>query len=180
MKTMGSLLALALLTACAPISVSVDYDQETDFAAYRSFGWLPAPAATGQSRADDPALHEMLRSAIEAQLTSQGLARADAPQLLVGYHVAVDQRLRVRHVSSPYAHRVPQGERSTEIRTESEAVVTEYEQGTLVIDVVDRARNALVWRGVGERRLRRHPTSEQMRKGVDQAVAEILGRFPPN
>ena len=58
--------------------------------------------------------------------------------------------------------------------------VSEYEQGTLVIDIVDAARNTLVWRGAGEARLRSDPTPDQISQRVREAVAEILGRFPPD
>ena len=72
---------LLLIAGCAPISVNVDYDPKADFSGYRSWGWLSEPAATGNTRADDPALHRRIRAAIEAQLVSQGYVSADDPQL---------------------------------------------------------------------------------------------------
>ncbi len=170
---------MALLVAgCAPISVSVEYDTRVDFSGYRSWGWLPEPGATGNPRADSPLLHQRIRQAIEAQLESQGYAAAADPQIRVGYHVSTEKKLNVRTVDSYYGYRHSSG-RSTEVRGEATTYVTEYKRGTLVIDIVDASRDVLVWRGIGERRLRSEPTPEQMNQSVRQAVAEILERFPP-
>ncbi len=95
--------------------------------------------------------------------------------MLVGYHVSTRQKLDVRTVDSHYGYGHWPRRRSVVTTTE----VREYEQGTLVIDIVDAARDMLVWRGAGEARLRSDPTPEQMSQRVREAVAEILGRFPP-
>ena len=171
-------LVALLLVGCAPISVSVDYDTQVDFSGYRSWGWLPEPDATGSPRADSPLLHQRIRQAIEAQLASQGYVVAADPQLRVGYHVSTETKLDVRTVNSHYGYGHWNG-RNVDIRGEATTYVNEYERGRLVIDVVDTLRNALVWRGVGERRLRSEPTSDQVTQSVRQAVAEILERFPP-
>ena len=174
----ASLLVALLVAGCAPISVNVEYDTQVDFSGYRSWSWLPEPEATGDPRADSPLLHQRIRRAIEAQLESQGYAVAADPQIRVGYHLSIEENLNVRTVNSPYGYRYSDG-RSTEIRREPRTYVTTYERGALVIDIIDTHRDALVWRGVGERRLRREPTTEQMTKSVRQAVAEILASFPP-
>jgi hypothetical protein len=171
-------LVALLLAGCAPISVSVDYDPQVDFSRYRTWGWLPDPAATGDARADDRELHRHIRAAIEAQLESQGFVAASNPQMRVGYHVSTQETVNVRNVSSPYGYAHWDG-RDAEIRAETTTYVNTYERGRLVIDIVDTARDALVWRGVGERTLRREPTPDQMKQSVRQAVTEILAGFPP-
>ena len=173
----GALLAL-LMAGCAPVSVQVDYDPKVDFSGYRSWGWLAEPETTGNAGADDPALHRLIRAAIEAQLESQGYVTARDPQLRFGYHVSTQERVDVRTVSSPYPPAHWDGG-NAELRVDTETYVRESERGRLVIDVVDTSRNALVWRGVGERTLRREPTADQLEQTVRKTVAEILGRFPP-
>ncbi len=58
--------------------------------------------------------------------------------------------------------------------------MSEYETGTLIIDLVDRRRNELVWRGSGESRLSKHPTPEKTDKKVAKVVGAILAKFPPS
>lgn len=168
-------LSLALSTlACATIDVSVDYDAQTDFSGYRTYGLLPDPPATGNYRADNPLLQQRIRGAIGDRLELQGFASAPDPQIQIGYHASISQKLDVRTVNASYGYghwRHPGGIPTTEVR--------EYEEGALVIDVVDARRNTLVWRGVGRLRLRGAPTPEQTSQRVREVVAEILGRFPP-
>jgi len=54
---------------------------------------------------------------------------------------------------------------------------TNYRQGTLVIDVVDAARKALVWQGVAEGRITQQ-VRDNPASAVDAAVAQILASFP--
>ena len=181
MTSRSRFIALGLFTAvltaaCATIDVNVDYDASAEFSSYRSYGLLPEPPATGNLRADSPLLHQRIRMAIGKQLELQGYVAAADPQMLVGYHVSTRQKLDVRTVNSHgYSHWRRGRGRSVMTTTE----VSEYEQGTLVIDIVDAARNTLVWRGAGEARLRSDPKPEQTSQRVREAVAEILGRFPP-
>lgn len=167
--------AALLATACASVDVSVDFDPQADFGGFRSFGLLPDPPPTGDPRADSELLRQRVRTAIGEQLELQGFTADAAPQMLVGYQVSVAQRLDVRTSTTPRGYSHWRGPRGVTTTTD----IREYEQGTLVIDVVDVTRNALVWRGVGRLRLRSNPTSEQISERVRHVVAEILGRFPP-
>lgn len=175
---LGVVLLGAVVAGCAPISVRVDQDPQADLSGYRGWGWLPEPAATGQQRLDDAALHQSIRRAIEAQLASRGYVAASEPQFRVGYHVSIEEQLRIREVSTSTPRRHPQGDRETVIRADTTTYVNRYERGTLVIDVVDASSGALVWRGAAERYLRREPTRAEMDESVRQAVEKILARFP--
>jgi hypothetical protein len=157
------------------VDVNVDYDTERDFSAYRSFGLLPDPPATGNVRADSPLLQKRIREALSAQLTLQGYETSETPQLLVGYHASTTQKLDIRTVDSRYGYGHWRHGGTLGVETE----VREYEEGALVIDIVDAKRNALLWRGIGRLRLRKNPNPEQVSERVRVVVAEILTRFPP-
>jgi len=57
--------------------------------------------------------------------------------------------------------------------------VTQYDEGTLVIDFIDIAENKLVWRGVGTGALSESPSVEERTENINNAVAQILEQFPP-
>jgi len=61
----------------------------------------------------------------------------------------------------------------------TETTVSQYDEGTLVIDFVDRPARRLAWRGSGTGRLARNPDPDQVTKRVNEAVDEILAQFPP-
>ena len=54
--------------------------------------------------------------------------------------------------------------------------VRQYDEGTLVIDVVDANTKSLVWRGVASGEVARGGSSGQR---LEQAVQKMFARFPP-
>ena len=57
--------------------------------------------------------------------------------------------------------------------------VSEYDEGTLIIDIADAESSALVWRGSGSRRVGTSRNPDQLTEKVNRAVSEILSQFPP-
>ncbi|WP_350609356.1 DUF4136 domain-containing protein, partial [Pseudoalteromonas sp. 41-MNA-CIBAN-0057] len=54
-----------------------------------------------------------------------------------------------------------------------------YEVGTLVIDIIDRESNQLIWRGAKDGRLKKKQTPSQREAAIKETVANILSNFPP-
>lgn len=167
-----------VLSACVDVAVSTDYDPGFDFAPYRSFAWLQEKQPlTGDVRLDNPLLHQRVREAIERTLIARGYQKSSGrADFGIGYHLSLSQRYDVSSLQSHYGYgpgwnRVGYGPADT--------VVREYEEGTLVIDVVDGKADRLVWRGQASGRVRESQTPEQRRQRIDQAVESVLSRFPP-
>ena len=55
---------------------------------------------------------------------------------------------------------------------------TQYEQGTLIVDVVDRARNETVWRGTAQATL--DDNSEVNIDLLNTATEKMFADFPPS
>ena len=170
--------ALAVALACWTVQVTTDYDPETDFSSYRTYGWLPrTPEATGHPRLDSPLVQERVRSGIERALKAKGYSPGgEDADFFVTYHLAVDRKLDVQTTSSSfyglYGYRV----------AIPETTVREYDEGSLIIDVMDAARKQVVWRGVGSGRLRGTSTTldpVQLQQRVYSVVDEVLTGFPP-
>ena len=58
--------------------------------------------------------------------------------------------------------------------------VSYYTQGSLIIDLVDNAKDELVWRGIGTAVVQDRGTPEERKKFIDEAVAKILSQYPPS
>ena len=177
-RLIGALLMVTVY-GCASVKVTTDYDPSASFSAYKSYAWLPKPIEkTGDIRVDNPLLHTRVRDAVEAELALKGYEKlaGDKPDFYIGYHLSLTTQLDVTRMNDYYGYGVgrrwgPAGVPQT--------VVTEYEVGALVLDVVDAKRETLVWRGSGQRRVKESPTPEETTQRVREAVAEILKRFPP-
>ena len=53
--------------------------------------------------------------------------------------------------------------------------VTQYTEGTLVLDFLDRQKHLIVFRGIGQGAM---STSERNAAGIRDAVAKIVAEFP--
>jgi hypothetical protein len=164
--------------ACATVHVSADYDPGTDFAAYRSYAWLPhSPEATGHPRLDSPMVQDRVRRGIDRSLGEKGYGiGGDEADFFVTYHLAVDRRLDVRTMDRTlygrYGYRM----------SIPETTVDEYDEGSLVIDVVDARSRRVVWRGIGRGRLRGASGTQdpvQLEQRAYEVVHEVLAEFPP-
>lgn len=174
----SSLLVLPalLLVACASVRVNVDFDPNEDFSAYRTFTWLPAPTRpSGDYRIDNPLLDKRIREAVERGLAEKGYRKVvdRYPDFYVAYRLSIEQKIDVYTVNRGYVDYWGYYASWPETR------VSQYDEGTLVLDVADAHEKQLTWRGVAIGRVRRNPTPEQTTRDVDEAVAEILERFPP-
>ncbi len=138
----AALLAAALGTGCASRpEVRHLQDPATDLAQYRSFAFFE-PARPGAF--SDPA-GMRLRQAVREQMEQRGYRFDEtAPELRVNVVVTLVEHPEIR--SAP-GTRGPWMYRGGDIETIS------VRDGTLVIDLVDMERRALVWRGMAEGRV---------------------------
>lgn len=173
-----ALFVLLAALACSTLQVSSDYDHTRDFGKYKSYGWLAVkPVATGIPALDTPMVQDRIKSGVDLTLTGKGFAEvAENPDFWVKYQLTAEQKLDVRTDDNAFLY-TPAG---FELGA-PDTTVRQYDEGTLVIDVFDAKEKKLVWRGIGQGRLRGEgaadpATSEQR---IHAAVAEVLASFPP-
>jgi hypothetical protein len=177
LRRVASLLALLATVVCAGIPVDVDYDPAADFSGYRTFAWLvPENPPTGHPALDNPLLAERIRSAIEGELRARGYAAA-APSradFRVGFQITLQQKLDAYTVDHYYGYAPRWGPIYV-----PETVVHTYDEGTLVVDIVDARQRRLVWRGWTSQRVYAKPSPEESERIIREVVAAIFERFPP-
>ena len=169
-----ALTALALAGCAVRMNVSSHVERGADFTQYHTFDWGPADALpTGDPRLDNnPFFHDYLQGAFEKRLAGRGFERSASgttPDLLIHYHAAVNHRFEVYDVDRDrgycYDDCLPQ--------------VIDYEQGTLVVDVVDARSNKVVWRGWAQDSVEGViDNQDRMERQLDEAVTRMLEEFP--
>lgn len=164
--------ALALV-GCAGIKAQTDYDDTVDFGAYRSYGYMERPTE-GVLAGNDLVINRIER-AVDRQLGANGYQKMEtgSPDFYVVYHAALEERITATTIDQwgyGWRHWGRWGGRS-------EVLVETYEEGTLIIDIVDASTKELVWRGQVQGRVQEDP--ERSKQGLDKAVAIILEAFPP-
>jgi hypothetical protein len=172
------LAALALAGCAAHVAVTADYERSVNFAALRTYGWRPgAQQEVGDPRFDNTLLDMRVRAAVDRVLSARGYQKA-APgtmaDFLVGYHAVVRQKTTFQTVNRRYGYRV--GVRGSW----PQAYVHDYDEGTLLIDIIDPANMDLLWRGTGTGVVDPQASPEKRERRINEAVDAILAKFPPS
>ncbi len=168
--------AFVLLTACS--NVKYDYDVSQDFSRYKTFD-LYAPGRHGKG-GEESLMDKRVRVAVAAELQAKGFAQetvADPDFLVACYPV-----YRTRHYRTttrvgfggggwyrPWGYRV--GTSFSQRHS--------YQEGSLVIEIVDANTNQLVWQGSDPGVFTGLDDPERANDAVASAVKDTLAKFPP-
>jgi len=169
-----------LLWSCAS-GPSVDYDVTVDFSTYKTYAWSEkTDEATSKSIADSPLVHKRVRADIDKELQAKGLQSVDVAQadLLVTYHLSVAV---TGHTSGSVSIGVGSFGPHSSVGLSVGAPVggRAIKEGTLVIDLIDAKSSSIVWQGSTSSKVSRSPTPEKTNAKIDEAVGEILAKYPP-
>jgi hypothetical protein len=97
------------------------------------------------------------------------------PDFLVGYHVALQGRMDATTVNTYYGY----GWGPWYGAAYGNTYTRYYEQGSLVIDIVDARQRRLVWRGTAEAEVDRSGSQERRDSQLREAINRIFKKFPP-
>ena len=179
------LAATLLLGACATgPAVQVEIDQKTDFSQYKTFGFAN-PLGTDRS-GYQTIVSGHLKAATQRELEARGLRLSEnAPQLLVNFNAALNEKLRVSSLPSPmlgfgvgrgyYGYRA--GMYSTWPMYRGELVATPYQEGALNIDLIDASSKQMVWEGVVTEAVTQQAL-DNLQTAIDRAVAAAFAKYP--
>lgn len=172
-----------LLAGCAPaITVSHDFDPGADFSSYRTWSWLPqlVPEVV-DPRVHNDIVDQRVRRVVERALTAKGYQRLEPGQgdFGVRYHAAIEGKVSVQTINDTYGYGPGWGPGPARGAT-TQTYVREWDEGTLVLDVVDGKSDKLVWRGSAQAEVSAEPPPPDSRDEIlNLAVDEMLAEFPP-
>jgi len=165
-NVVAALAFAGLLAGCAPsITVRTDYHPGTNFSAYRTVSISDAKTEL------DPFIAERIRRAVEAQLAAKGITRVPSDgDLSVHAHVRMRTDTTVGVWSGGWGYGYYGG---------NQVDVRNVRVGTLVVDLVDRAKGEAVWRGIAEGTVDQSATPQESEEHINAAIAKIFQYFPP-
>ena len=167
------IIAALFLAGCSTISVNQDYDPAYDFSKLKTFGFIPITEEAGIDQLNATRLGD----AIKANLTAKGYTLSENADFGIALFFTKDTKTNIQSTGA-YGYGYGYGYRGYGGMGGS-TYVSQYEEGTLVIDFVDMAKQELVWRGVGTGALSESPSVEERTANINNAVTQILDQFPP-
>jgi hypothetical protein len=162
------------LASCSSVKVVTDYDTKANFEKYKTFAFYKP----GIDKADISSLDKkrVLR-AIESELLAQGFVKSDNPDMLVS--IFTKSRRKVNVNQNNFGYGFGWGWNPWMWNGMGNNVnVSEYTEGTLFIDFIDKDKKELVWQGIGTGALKMQSV-EKKEERIRLFVKEIIARFPP-
>jgi hypothetical protein len=162
-----ALLLTCLVAACSSVQVKTDYDRAADFTRYRTY-------AMGEGKLVRPGLEETtndlvtarINRAVQYQLQQKGLRpEREDPDLIVRFVAGARTVQELDTVYDGWGMGPFYGD----------VWLREYDEGTMVIDLIDRSTGQVVWTAIGR------AVDQDFRKPefIDKTVAKAFEKFPP-
>ena len=178
---MAAIAACVVLAACATgPRVRTDYDPTANFAQYKTWGWY-SPIAMEQAGYSSW-ISERIKADVQREMEARGYRYdAAAPDLKVNFQAVVQERNDVysmprSDLAWAYSYRA-RSYVAVPVWYD-ETVVSSYTEGTLTLDLVDAAKNRMVWTGDAIGRIVNKRTPEERAADIDASVAAIFAKYP--
>jgi hypothetical protein len=182
------LCVLASLVATGQkVEIKTNQDKTANFAAIKTYSWLPspplktsiAPDAETNPNLTQEVLGPHIVAAVDRQLTSRGfrIAEGDVADVHVVYYAALGVGFNESFLGENYGYLtgwgspIPSGLAPT-------TSFTVYQEGSIVIDVVERAANKAIWRSSAMTRINQENTLEKRIQRINEAVDRMFKNFP--
>ena len=175
-KCLCAYTALVTLWTFLGVRLGQDYEFQTDFSRYKSFNWAAAPQEEdGESSWNSPFAAKRVHAAVETFLIRNGYPKASdgKPDFLVTVHLTAVKMVEVDRSWEGGPGRRNFGDSAFE------TVITEYVDGTVIIDFLNAGTQRLFWRGTGTRRINHSSSPQKSADTINRWVSEILKQYPP-
>ena len=165
------------LTACSSgPTIRVDGDPTINMANYKSFAFFDHLAT--DKKTYSTMITSRLKDATRRELTVRGLREdTNAPELLVNFSTNVETRTEVHSSPSSGFYGYRAGVYGAWGNYPQDVSTTHYQQGTLVIDLVDANKKQLVWQGLAEAHLTKKDI-ENPSATIDSVIQAIFAKYP--
>ena len=175
----AAVLTTVFLVGCSSgPRIITNSDPSADWTQFRTFGFFQ-PLGTDRGTVRSLASNQLIESTTR-EMEMAGFTLSDSqPDLLINFVLTTRETLQTRPSTSASMHH-SRGRYRTWSGWSVSGSTTEVVQrteGTLGVDIVDRARNQLVWEGAASQRVT-DSTRRNQEEVLDTAIAEVFAKFP--
>ncbi len=172
------------LIGCSSIKYYTDFDPTQDFGKYKTYRF----ANPGEVDPEDllnqyPLIKKRVMAAIEEDFAAKGfqLAQEGEPDFVVLLAAGSKERMQVTQTGGYGYGGWYGGYRGYGgVGYGGSTHVSYYEEGTLIIDIIDWQEKELSFRGAATGTLSKsEKTPEESQADIDELITNILAKFPP-
>ncbi|BCA53101.1 hypothetical protein W02_02410 [Nitrospira sp. KM1] len=173
-------LALSL-SACANIDVKTDHDPTVDFAKFQTYAFAGLTEIDKTGVYDNSLMRKRIEAGLSRELEKKGFRRvelADHPDLRVHYWVGIKEKQRIESTGGYYGGMYGwRGGYGWGAGYGGGVQSYDYNEGTLIVDLVEPVKNELVWRATMVAPLE-DTTDENLELGR-KALEKAFEEYPP-
>lgn len=155
-----------LLTSCASVRVTTDYDTQATFDSYKTFAFYKP--GIDKVEISDLDKKRILR-AIEKEMLAKGFTKSESPDLLININTKTEKNVNVYNAGIGYGWGPWYGGYNRQISSST--------NGILYIDLINSKDKQLVWQGRGSGYLTHSVEKKDAR--TQEFVTQILAKYPP-
>jgi hypothetical protein len=122
--------------------------------------------------------------AVENEMAAKGFTKSDNPDVLVDLHVKAEKKTEATATTSGsgmyggYYGGVGRygyggGFTTTQIN------YNDYVEGTLIVDLIDKSTEKIVWQGRGTKTVDESASAEKRETNINSGVKMIFAKYPP-
>jgi hypothetical protein len=169
--------------ACASKpTIESDYDHTIDFNKYKTYAFYNPMGIENPNYSS--IYGSIFRDAIGKEMNSRGYKESDNPDLLINVSGNMKDKTKVTTTSSPnygggyYGYRGGRYGAWGGYGYGNSTHVSNYTEGTINVDMVDRELKRMVWEGVAVGRVNEKNTSEETRANIYAGLQEMFSGYP--
>jgi hypothetical protein len=164
-----------IFSSCSSVKVTTDFDTKVDFNTFKTYAFYK----TGIDKAEISDLDKKrILRAIEAELSVLGMMKSENPDMLVSIFTKSREKVNVNQ-NNNYGYGFGWGWNPWMWNGMNRNVnVSQFTEGTLFIDFIDKEKKELVWQGIGTGALKIQ-NREKKEARIKEFVKEIVSKFPP-
>ena len=163
--------SVVAFSGCSTMDVSVDYDESFNLSKQKTYA-----IARKTTEGENSLFIDRVTKAIESNLDAKNYTKSgvDAANILVTFNAKIESKTSTYTDYQAFGiGRYRYG--GAMISTTSSY---DYEDGTLVIDVINPKTNKIVWRGVGQTEVEHKKTPQEKSEYINSIVTQIMEQFP--
>lgn len=175
--------AAVLLASCASKpTIESDYDHTIDFSQYKTYGFFSPMGIENPNYSS--IFGSIFRDAISREMESRGYTMSDNPDLMINVSGRLQDKTKVTTTSDPYMSGGYYGYRRGAYGTwggygyGTTTHVSNYTEGTINVDMVDRAQKRMVWEGVAVGRVNEKRSNDETRQAINSGITEMFAGYP--
>jgi len=173
------LVPVLLFSSCDSLDVFADYDKETDFTQYKTYGFMTWPEQ------NDQMVNEInknrILAAISSEMEARGFTKVDeGADMYVNFILIIEEKTGVQAYSDYYGggyggyggYYYPMGYGYSQTRY----IEYDYLRGTAIVDLFDSKTKSLVWQGTGIGTV--DESNKNKERSINSAISKIFSRYP--